>query len=57
MIGPGKQMLEKDVFPKLAQMGRLRGFPFAGQWFDTGNLERLEKARKLWKDIQPYEEY
>ncbi|HII68500.1 TPA: hypothetical protein HA270_01375, partial [Candidatus Woesearchaeota archaeon] len=54
---PGKQMLEKDVFPKLAQMGRLRGFPFAGQWFDTGNLERLEKARKLWKDIQPYEEY
>jgi len=51
MIGPGKQMLEKDVFPKLAQMGRLRGFPFAGQWFDTGNFERLEIAEREWRDL------
>ncbi|MBU0615590.1 MAG: NTP transferase domain-containing protein [Nanoarchaeota archaeon] len=51
MIGPGFQMLEKDIFPKIAEMGRLRGFPFSGQWFDTGNMERLERARKLWKGL------
>ncbi|MDP7180265.1 MAG: sugar phosphate nucleotidyltransferase [Candidatus Woesearchaeota archaeon] len=50
-------MLEKDVFPKLAEEGRLRGFPFAGQWFDTGNMERLERARKLWEDIKPHEQF
>jgi|OM-RGC.v1.007856230 NDP-sugar pyrophosphorylase family protein len=50
-------MLEKDVFPKLAEQGRLRGFPFAGQWYDTGSMERLERARKLWKDIQPHEKF
>lgn len=51
MIPEGFCMFEKDIFPKLAQMGRLRGFPFQGQWFDTGNLERLERARKLWKGL------
>ena len=51
MIPEGFCMFEKDIFPKLAQMGRLRGFPFQGQWFDTGNFERLERARKLWKGL------
>jgi mannose-1-phosphate guanylyltransferase len=51
MIGPGFQMFETDIFPKIAAMGRLRGFPFSGQWFDTGNMERLERARKLWKGL------
>jgi len=52
MIPEGKFcMLEKDIFPNLAREGRLRGFPFSGQWFDTGNFERLERARKLWKGI------
>lgn len=50
-------MLEKDVFPQLAKEGRLRGFPFSGQWFDTGNMERLERARKLWQDIKPHEKF
>jgi len=44
-------MLEKDVFPQLAKEGKLRGFPFSGQWMDTGNMERLERARKIWKGI------
>ena len=44
-------MLEKEIFPKLDKEGRLRGFPFSGQWFDTGDMERLERARKLWKGI------
>jgi len=51
MISSGHSMLEKDIFPKIAGMQRLRGYPFAGQWFDTGNMERLEKARKSWKGI------
>ncbi len=51
IISDGFAMLEKDVFPKLAAQGRLYGYPFSGQWFDTGNIERYEKAIKEWKDI------
>jgi NDP-sugar pyrophosphorylase family protein len=51
MIPKGRSMLEKDVFPKLAKKGRLYGYPFSGQWFDTGNIERYEKAIKEWRDI------
>jgi len=46
----------KDVFPKLAKQGKLRGFPFAGQWFDVGNVERYELAKKKWKGVSPYGE-
>ena len=56
MIPNGFSMLEKDVFPKLAKLGRLRGFPFAGQWFDIGNIERYKIAEKKWKGITPFEE-
>ena len=52
IISNGFSMLEKDVFPKLAKQGRLFGYPFSGQWFDTGNIERYEKALKEWKDIE-----
>ena len=51
MIPNGFSMLEKDVFPKLAKMNRLRGFPFAGQWFDIGTVERYKMAEKQWKGI------
>ncbi len=50
-IGEGHSMLEKDVFPKLAQEGKLFGYPFSGQWYNTGTLELYEKAIKEWKDI------
>jgi len=56
MIPDGFSMLEKDVFPKLAKLGRLRGFPFSGQWFDIGNIERYKIAEKKWKGISPIEE-
>ncbi len=56
MIPKGFSMLEKDVFPKLAKMGRLRGFPFAGQWFDVGNMERYKLAEKKWKGVVSIEE-
>ncbi|MBN2042252.1 MAG: NTP transferase domain-containing protein [Candidatus Aenigmarchaeota archaeon] len=48
----GFSLIEKDVFPLLARKGRLFGFPFSGQWFDTGNMERYERALKQWKDIE-----
>ena len=56
MIPDGFSMLEKDIFPKLAHLGRLRGFPFAGQWFDIGNIERYKTAEKKWKGITKFEE-
>jgi len=56
MIPDGFSMLEKDVFPALAKLGRLRGFPFAGQWFDVGNIERYKLAEKKWKGIAAFEE-
>ncbi|MBS3137461.1 nucleotidyltransferase family protein [Candidatus Woesearchaeota archaeon] len=43
--------IEKDVFPRLAQAGKLYGYPFSGQWFDTGTLERYEKAIAEWKGL------
>jgi mannose-1-phosphate guanylyltransferase len=56
MIPHGFSMLEKDVFPKLAKMGRLRGFPFAGQWFDIGTIERYKLAEKMWKGVNYLDE-
>jgi len=56
MIPDGFSMLEKDVFPELAKLGRLRGFPFAGQWFDIGNIERYKIAEKKWEGITQFEE-
>lgn len=52
MIPDGFSMLENDIFPKLAEMGRLHGFAFSGQWFDTGNMERYERALKEWNPIE-----
>jgi NDP-sugar pyrophosphorylase family protein len=45
----GKAMVEYDIYPKLAQEGKLYGYPFQGQWFDTGTPESYEKAIKEWK--------
>lgn len=44
--------LERDIFPKLAKEGKLFGYHFEGQWFDTGTLERYEKAINGWKGLQ-----
>ena len=55
MIPDGFSMLEKDIFPKLAKQGRLRGFPFEGQWVDIGNLERYELAKKKGMGVSPYD--
>jgi NDP-sugar pyrophosphorylase family protein len=52
MIPQGFAMLEKDVFPALAKMGKLHGFAFSGQWFDTGNMERYERALREWAGLR-----
>lgn len=41
-------MLEKDVFPAIAQKGLLCGFRSDAQWFDTGTHERLRKVNEEW---------
>ena len=48
-VPEGFAMLEQDVFPKLAREGKLYGYPFSGQWFDTGTTERFEHAGKEWR--------
>lgn len=45
----GKSMVEQDIYPKLAKEGKLFGYPFEGQWFDTGTHEAYERAIKEWK--------
>lgn len=41
-------MLEKDVFPKLAEEGKLFGYYHDGKWFDTGTHESYERVKKEW---------
>ena len=52
VIPDGFAMLEKDVFPIVAYNGGLFGYPFSGQWFDTGSIERWERALNEWKGIK-----
>jgi len=52
VIPKGRAMFEYDVFPKLASEGALHGYEFDGQWFDTGNHERLKRARDLWTPLK-----
>lgn len=53
-IPKGRAMFEFDVFPRLAESGKLFGYRFQGQWFDTGNFERLERARKEWRGVRKF---
>lgn len=50
-VPKGKAMMEKDVFPKLAEEGKLTGYSYTGQWFDTGTVEAYENVIKNWKGI------
>lgn len=51
-IPNGFSMLEKAVFPVIAKEGRLYGYKFKGQWFDTGTIERYEEAIRKWEGIK-----
>lgn len=50
-VPEGHAMMETDVFPKLAEEGKLYGYPSEGQWLDTGTHEAYERAIKEWKGI------
>lgn len=41
-------MFEKDIYPQLAKKGEVYGYPFEGQWFDTGTHEAYERVLKEW---------
>jgi NDP-sugar pyrophosphorylase family protein len=41
-------MFEKDLFPQLAQAGRLHGCALSGAWYDCGTMERWDKAIREW---------
>ncbi|MEK9186022.1 MAG: nucleotidyltransferase family protein [Patescibacteria group bacterium] len=45
----GFLMVEKDIFPRLAEEGKLAGYKIKnGKWYDCGTFERWEKAIKEW---------
>jgi len=48
-IPEGFAKIETDVFPKLAAEEKLCGYPFSGQWFDTGTPERFKNAKSKWR--------
>jgi NDP-sugar pyrophosphorylase family protein len=48
----GASMLEKDVFPKITEIGKLFGYPFSGQWYPTDTPEMYEYALDNWKGIK-----
>jgi NDP-sugar pyrophosphorylase family protein len=47
----GQISIEREVFPTIAVDDKLFGYPFSGQWFDVGNLEKYDYAIQHWKDI------
>ena len=49
--GPSFLMIEKDIFPRLAQEKKLAGYQFEGDWTDCGTWERYEKAIDNWQEI------
>ena len=42
-------LIEKTLFPKLAEQGKLFGFKHQGYWFSTDTIERIKKAEKELK--------
>ncbi|MBN2127347.1 MAG: nucleotidyltransferase family protein [Candidatus Diapherotrites archaeon] len=42
----GFNLIEKTLFPKLAEMNLLNSFKHEGQWFATDTPEKYEKAKK-----------
>lgn len=45
----GPLSLERHIFPKLINQGRLYGYPFEGQWFDVSTPDAYEQVLKQWK--------
>jgi len=41
-------MMEKDIFPKLAETGKLFGFKSKNQWHDSGTPTRYKEIVEKW---------
>lgn len=52
LLPVGHSMIEKALFPALAQKGALFAYRHFGQWFPTDTPEKYEKANKEWKTPQ-----
>ena len=50
-IKPKTERLEKEVFPRLAEEGKLNAYAFEGDWFDVSTPEVYEQVIKEWKGI------
>ena len=45
LIPPDRKVsLEREIFPTIANRGKLYGFPFSGDWFDISSLSDYRKA-------------
>jgi len=55
-VGTKFLMLEKDLFPHLAEARRLAGCTLSGQWFDCGTMERWERAITEWRGLDLWSE-
>ncbi len=53
MMPWGKFSLEQEVFPKIAELGKLYGCECLRQWFPTDTYKRLEHARAEWEELNP----
>jgi mannose-1-phosphate guanylyltransferase len=52
-IPSGKRFsIEREVFPKLAEEGKLFGHDIVGLWIDIGKPEDYLKANSLWLDVE-----
>ena len=49
LMPDGFCLIEKTMFPSLAEKRKLFGFVHKGKWLPTDTIERLENARKSWK--------
>jgi NDP-sugar pyrophosphorylase family protein len=50
LISVKANKLESDVFPRLAEEGRLFGYPYEGLWLDISNSAAYKQAVKQLKD-------
>lgn len=47
-IGKNSVRLESDVFPQLAEEGKLTGYPFEGAWYDVSTPKIYEEVIQEW---------
>lgn len=48
-ISADSSRLEKDLFPRLAQEGKLYAYPFEGEWYDVSTPQVYEEVLKSWR--------